>query len=156
MNQESHHIWTILRVFLSAHLAQFARMSTSLGARARARGSNFTVLAPPGIKQRRSTVRASHRPRVRLRASRAHGSELLLASASGLLLHADKMSFFTFFGRRHWILRVLLVQVLASLGTFAAPSPIIKFPGDDFVARTDKEVALVSALYLSQVLQVKT
>ncbi|XP_053347984.1 72 kDa type IV collagenase [Clarias gariepinus] len=52
------------------------------------------------------------------------------------------MSFFTFFGRRHWILRVLLVQVLASLGTFAAPSPIIKFPGDDFVARTDKEVAL--------------
>lgn len=54
------------------------------------------------------------------------------------------MRSFTLFSRRHVVLRALLVQVFASLGTFAAPSPIIKFPGDDTVARTDKEVALVS------------
>lgn len=75
---------------------------------------------------------------------RAHGAELLLPSVSGLLLQQDKMSFLTLFSRRHLFLRALLVQVFASLGTFAAPSPIIKFPGDDPVSRTDKEVALVS------------
>ncbi|XP_053472980.1 72 kDa type IV collagenase [Ictalurus furcatus] len=52
------------------------------------------------------------------------------------------MSFLTLFRRRHLVLRALLFQVLATLGTFAAPSPIIKFPGDDPISRTDKEVAL--------------
>uniref|UniRef100_A0A673N4R9 72 kDa type IV collagenase n=1 Tax=Sinocyclocheilus rhinocerous TaxID=307959 RepID=A0A673N4R9_9TELE len=41
----------------------------------------------------------------------------------------------------HVVLKVFLVQFLASLQTFAAPSPIIKFPGDD-ASYTDKEVAL--------------
>uniref|UniRef100_A0A673HY71 72 kDa type IV collagenase n=1 Tax=Sinocyclocheilus rhinocerous TaxID=307959 RepID=A0A673HY71_9TELE len=48
---------------------------------------------------------------------------------------------FKFFGCRHVVLKVFLVQFLASLQTFAAPSPIIKFPGDD-TSFTDKEVAL--------------
>uniref|UniRef100_A0A8C2ENA8 72 kDa type IV collagenase n=1 Tax=Cyprinus carpio TaxID=7962 RepID=A0A8C2ENA8_CYPCA len=39
------------------------------------------------------------------------------------------------------VLKVFLVQFLASLQTLAAPSPIIKFPGDD-TSFTDKEVAL--------------
>lgn len=50
-----------------------------------------------------------------------------------------------FFNCRHIVLKVFLVQFLASLQSFAAPSPIIKFPGDD-TAHTDKEVALVSVL----------
>uniref|UniRef100_A0A671R261 72 kDa type IV collagenase n=1 Tax=Sinocyclocheilus anshuiensis TaxID=1608454 RepID=A0A671R261_9TELE len=51
------------------------------------------------------------------------------------------MMCFKFFGCRHVVLKVFLVQILASLQTFAAPSPIIKFPGDD-TSFTDKEVAL--------------
>uniref|UniRef100_A0A9J7XBP2 Matrix metallopeptidase 2 n=1 Tax=Cyprinus carpio carpio TaxID=630221 RepID=A0A9J7XBP2_CYPCA len=48
---------------------------------------------------------------------------------------------FKFFSCRQIVLKVFLVQFLASLQTFAAPSPIIKFPGDD-TSFTDKEVAL--------------
>ncbi|XP_058638981.1 72 kDa type IV collagenase [Onychostoma macrolepis] len=51
------------------------------------------------------------------------------------------MMCFKFFSCRHVVLKVFLVQFLASLQTFAAPSPIIKFPGDD-TSFTDKEVAL--------------
>nr|AGI02587.1 matrix metalloproteinase 2 [Cyprinus carpio] len=51
------------------------------------------------------------------------------------------MMCFKFFSCRHIVLKVFLVQFLASLQTFAAPSPIIKFPGDD-TSFTDKEVAL--------------
>uniref|UniRef100_A0A8C1QLP0 72 kDa type IV collagenase n=1 Tax=Cyprinus carpio TaxID=7962 RepID=A0A8C1QLP0_CYPCA len=51
------------------------------------------------------------------------------------------MMCFKFFSCRHIVLKVFLVQFLASLQTFAAPSPIIKFPGDD-ASYTDKEVAL--------------
>uniref|UniRef100_A0A4W4HBK7 72 kDa type IV collagenase n=1 Tax=Electrophorus electricus TaxID=8005 RepID=A0A4W4HBK7_ELEEL len=47
-----------------------------------------------------------------------------------------------FFGCRHLVLKAVIVQFLAVLETFSAPSPIIKFPGDDTVPRTDKEVAL--------------
>uniref|UniRef100_A0A8C1A5F7 72 kDa type IV collagenase n=1 Tax=Cyprinus carpio carpio TaxID=630221 RepID=A0A8C1A5F7_CYPCA len=52
-----------------------------------------------------------------------------------------KMMCFKFFSCRQIVLKVFLVQFLASLQTFAAPSPIIKFPGDD-TSFTDKEVAL--------------
>uniref|UniRef100_A0A8C1WEM8 72 kDa type IV collagenase n=1 Tax=Cyprinus carpio TaxID=7962 RepID=A0A8C1WEM8_CYPCA len=51
------------------------------------------------------------------------------------------MMCFKFFSCRQIVLKVFLVQFLASLQTFAAPSPIIKFPGDD-TSFTDKEVAL--------------
>ncbi len=54
-----------------------------------------------------------------------------------------KMMCFKFFSCRHIVLKVFLVQFLASLQSLAAPSPIIKFPGDD-VSYTDKEVVLVS------------
>ena len=54
------------------------------------------------------------------------------------------MKCYTVSSCRHVLLKAFLVQVLATLGTFAAPSPIIRFPGDDSVQRTDKEVALVS------------
>lgn len=51
------------------------------------------------------------------------------------------MACYKFFNCRHFVLKVFLVQFLASLQTFAAPSPIIKFPGDE-TTHTDKEVAL--------------
>ncbi|XP_051566841.1 72 kDa type IV collagenase-like [Myxocyprinus asiaticus] len=51
------------------------------------------------------------------------------------------MKRFKFFNCRHFVLKVFLVHFFASLQTFAAPSPIIKFPGDDNT-HTDKEVAL--------------
>ncbi|XP_052340888.1 72 kDa type IV collagenase-like [Oncorhynchus keta] len=48
----------------------------------------------------------------------------------------------TAFSPRHLVLKVFLVQFIAFLQkTSAAPSPIIKFPGDDS-PKTDKEVAL--------------
>lgn len=64
-DHESHQDFPSCFRLCTSGLLQFARMSTSLGARAG--GSNFTVLEPPGIKRRRSTVRA--RPRARLCAS---------------------------------------------------------------------------------------
>ncbi|KAI1890130.1 hypothetical protein AGOR_G00170460 [Albula goreensis] len=47
----------------------------------------------------------------------------------------------TFLTSRHLLLKVFLVQFVAFQLTLAAPSPIIKFPGDTN-PRTDKEVAL--------------
>uniref|UniRef100_A0A8C9TS52 72 kDa type IV collagenase n=1 Tax=Scleropages formosus TaxID=113540 RepID=A0A8C9TS52_SCLFO len=46
-----------------------------------------------------------------------------------------------FFRPRH-LLKVFLLQLIAFQQALAAPSPIIKFPGDDTAPRTDKEVAL--------------
>ena len=43
---------------------------------------------------------------------------------------------------------VLLLQCIALYNVYAAPSPIIRFPGDDSTPVTDKEVALVSRLIL--------
>lgn len=54
-----------------------------------------------------------------------------------------KMGFPTIFSCRRVIVRVFLLQLIAWKATNAAPSPIIRFPGDDS-PRTDKEVALVS------------
>lgn len=54
-----------------------------------------------------------------------------------------KMGFPTIFSCRRVVVRVLLLQLIAWKATNAAPSPIIRFPGDDS-PRTDKEVALVS------------
>lgn len=56
------------------------------------------------------------------------------------------MGFPTIFSCRRIVLKVILVQFIAFQATYAAPSPIIRFPGDDTVPRTDKEVALVSLL----------
>uniref|UniRef100_A0A8D0A6E1 72 kDa type IV collagenase n=1 Tax=Sander lucioperca TaxID=283035 RepID=A0A8D0A6E1_SANLU len=43
---------------------------------------------------------------------------------------------------RRIVLKVFLVQFIAFQATYAAPSPIIRFPGDDTTPKTDKEVAL--------------
>ncbi|KAG5270064.1 hypothetical protein AALO_G00188260 [Alosa alosa] len=51
------------------------------------------------------------------------------------------MGFYKFFSSRHLILKVFLIQCIVLMRTSAAPSPIIKFPGDES-PRTDKEVAL--------------
>ncbi|KAL4658741.1 72 kDa type IV collagenase-like [Arapaima gigas] len=51
------------------------------------------------------------------------------------------MECLTFVRPRH-LLKVFLLQLIAFQQTVAAPSPIIKFPGDDSAPRTDKEVAL--------------
>ncbi|KAK5934957.1 hypothetical protein CgunFtcFv8_020360 [Champsocephalus gunnari] len=45
------------------------------------------------------------------------------------------------FSCRRIVLKVFLFQFMAFQSTYAAPSPIIRFPGDD-TPRTDKEVAL--------------
>ncbi|KAK1890694.1 72 kDa type IV collagenase [Dissostichus eleginoides] len=45
------------------------------------------------------------------------------------------------FSSRRIVLKVFLFQFIALQSTYAAPSPIIRFPGDD-TPRTDKEVAL--------------
>ncbi|KAJ8343326.1 hypothetical protein SKAU_G00306550 [Synaphobranchus kaupii] len=50
------------------------------------------------------------------------------------------MKCYTFFCSRQLLLKVFLLQFISQL-TLAAPSPIIKFPGDD-TPQTDKEVAL--------------
>lgn len=47
------------------------------------------------------------------------------------------------FSCRRIVLKVVLIQFIAFQATYAAPSPIIRFPGDDS-PKTDKEVALVS------------
>lgn len=47
-----------------------------------------------------------------------------------------------FFSSRHLIVKVFLMQCMILMKTSAAPSPIIKFPGDESPP-TDKEVALV-------------
>lgn len=54
-----------------------------------------------------------------------------------------KMSFPTIFSGRRVIVKVFLLHFIAWKASNAAPSPIIRFPGDD-TPRTDKEVALVS------------
>lgn len=54
----------------------------------------------------------------------------------------------TFFRPRH-LLKVFLLQLILFQQTSAAPSPIIKFPGDDSNPRSDKEVALVSLWLMS-------
>lgn len=54
------------------------------------------------------------------------------------------MGFPTIFSRRRIVLKVFLVQFIAFQATYAAPSPIIRFPGDDTTPKADKEVALVS------------
>lgn len=59
------------------------------------------------------------------------------------LAQDTKMGFPTIFSCRRVIVRVFLLQLIAWKATNAAPSPIIRFPGDD-TPRTDKEVALVS------------
>lgn len=51
------------------------------------------------------------------------------------------MGFYKFFSSRHLILKVFLIQCMILMKTSAAPSPIIKFPGDESPP-TDKEVAL--------------
>lgn len=56
------------------------------------------------------------------------------------------MGFPTIFSCRRIVLKVFLVQFIAFQATYAAPSPIIRFPGDDTTPKTDKEVALVSLL----------
>lgn len=53
------------------------------------------------------------------------------------------MVFPTIFSCRRIVVKVFLVQFIAFQATYAAPSPIIRFPGDD-TPKTDKEVALVS------------
>ena len=50
----------------------------------------------------------------------------------------------TMFSSRHIVLKLFVIQFLVFQKTYAAPSPIIKFPGDDTTPKTDKEVALVS------------
>uniref|UniRef100_A0A9J7YT21 72 kDa type IV collagenase n=1 Tax=Cyprinus carpio carpio TaxID=630221 RepID=A0A9J7YT21_CYPCA len=75
------------------------------------------------------------------RRTRRKGLFVNLFSTHGHLGTRPKMMCFKFFSCRHIVLKVFLVQFLASLQTFAAPSPIIKFPGDD-ASYTDKEVAL--------------
>lgn len=56
------------------------------------------------------------------------------------------MGLTTVFSRRRLVLKLFLVQFIVLQATYAAPSPIIKFPGDDTIPKTDKEVALVSLL----------
>uniref|UniRef100_A0A8D3E835 72 kDa type IV collagenase n=1 Tax=Scophthalmus maximus TaxID=52904 RepID=A0A8D3E835_SCOMX len=52
------------------------------------------------------------------------------------------MGLTTVFSRRRLVLKLFLVQFIVLQATYAAPSPIIKFPGDDTIPKTDKEVAL--------------
>ncbi len=77
------------------------------------------------------------------RRTRRQGLFLTLFFNTQTSRNRTKMMCFKFFSCRHIVLKVFLVQFLASLQTFAAPSPIIKFPGDE-TSFTDKEVALVS------------
>uniref|UniRef100_A0A674NB86 72 kDa type IV collagenase n=1 Tax=Takifugu rubripes TaxID=31033 RepID=A0A674NB86_TAKRU len=51
------------------------------------------------------------------------------------------MGLSTIFSCRRIVLKVFLVHFVAFQATYAAPSPIIRFPGDD-TPKTDKEVAL--------------
>lgn len=60
-----------------------------------------------------------------------------------LTLKDKAMGFATIFNCRRIVLKVFLLQFVAFQATYAAPSPIIRFPGDD-TPKTDKEVALVS------------
>lgn len=53
------------------------------------------------------------------------------------------------FSCRRIVLKVFLVHFVAFQATYAAPSPIIRFPGDDS-PKTDKEVALVSSRSISR------
>ena len=53
------------------------------------------------------------------------------------------MGFATIFNCRRIVLKLFLLQFVAFQATYSAPSPIIRFPGDD-TPKTDKEVALVS------------
>lgn len=53
------------------------------------------------------------------------------------------MGFATILNCRRIVPKVFLLQFVAFQATYAAPSPIIRFPGDD-TPKTDKEVALVS------------
>lgn len=63
-----------------------------------------------------------------------------------------KMGFPTIFSCRQIVVKVFLVQFIAFQATYAAPSPIIRFPGDD-TPKTDKEVALVSlCIYCTEIL----
>lgn len=63
-----------------------------------------------------------------------------------------KMGFPTIFSCRRIVVKVFLVQFIAFQATYAAPSPIIRFPGDD-TPKTDKEVALVSlCVYCTEIL----
>uniref|UniRef100_A0A7N9AVA4 72 kDa type IV collagenase n=1 Tax=Mastacembelus armatus TaxID=205130 RepID=A0A7N9AVA4_9TELE len=52
------------------------------------------------------------------------------------------MGFPTIFSCRRILLKVFLIHFMAFQATYAAPSPIIRFPGDDTTPKTDKEVAL--------------
>lgn len=56
----------------------------------------------------------------------------------------------TIFSCRRIVLKVFLLQFIAFQATYAAPSPIIRFPGDDTTPKTDKEVALVSLFFLKK------
>lgn len=51
----------------------------------------------------------------------------------------------TIFSPRRIALKIFVIQFIVFQAAYAAPSPIIRFPGDD-TPRTDKEVALVSLL----------
>lgn len=57
------------------------------------------------------------------------------------------MGFATRLNCHRIVLKVFLLQFVAFQATYAAPSPIIRFPGDD-TPKTDKEVALVSSSML--------
>lgn len=59
------------------------------------------------------------------------------------------MGLSTIFSCRRIVLKVFLVHFVAFQATYAAPSPIIRFPGDD-TPKTDKEVALVSSRNISK------
>uniref|UniRef100_A0A8C2XGG1 72 kDa type IV collagenase n=1 Tax=Cyclopterus lumpus TaxID=8103 RepID=A0A8C2XGG1_CYCLU len=52
------------------------------------------------------------------------------------------MAFPTLFSCNRIVLKVFMIQFIAFQATYAAPSPIIRFPGDDTSPTTDKEVAL--------------
>lgn len=56
----------------------------------------------------------------------------------------------TIFSCRRIVLKVFLLQFIAFQATYAAPSPIIRFPGDDTTPKTDKEVALVSLFFIKK------
>lgn len=62
----------------------------------------------------------------------------------------EKMGSPTIFSCRRIVLKVFLLQFIAFQATYAAPSPIIRFPGDDTTPKTDKEVALVSLFFLKK------
>ena len=52
------------------------------------------------------------------------------------------MGFPTIYGCRRVVFKLFLLQFIVFQATYAAPSPIIRFPGDDTTPTTDKEVAL--------------